>query len=405
MVGRPTPSSDNAPFSTDVMAGLTHHMVADCNDIGEVEAAVAPTRPDVLVLGGWQHQGISELAVHRDRLGAQSVVMAMDNPQRFTGHGLLVSTRHRRYLRYVDAVWVPGERSRQLAAEIRTRSGLVFTGLYGVDDRFRTTPAAIESGSVADLGTGVGIDAVAHASDTNFASDPASAAEFGSTSVSSPEFTSASPLPPGAAQASDTETAQASDTGIAQTSDTADTEPPPHPRSFLFTGQYVQRKGLDLLIEAYRSYRATAEDPWSLTCVGTGEMASDLVGEPGITDLGFVQPADQPAIVASHGAVVVPSRVDPWPLVVVEGALGGRPLIVTDACGSAVELVRDGFNGLVIPVGSAAALGEALHVIAAHEAELATWGQRSVALAAPYTATEWASRVLVLFGRLRHSVT
>ena len=77
--------------------------------------------------------------------------------------------------------------------------------------------------------------------------------------------------------------------------------------------------------------------------------------------------------------------------------------MVSDACGSAVELVRDGFNGVVVPAGSAEALGEALHFIDAQQAELATWGRRSVALAAPYSSTEWASRFLVLLGRLRHS--
>jgi glycosyltransferase involved in cell wall biosynthesis len=36
------------------------------------------------------------------------------------------------------------------------------------------------------------------------------------------------------------------------------------------------------------------------------------------------------------------------PLALVEAAAAGLPIICTDACGSAVEVIRPGYNGLII---------------------------------------------------------
>jgi glycosyltransferase involved in cell wall biosynthesis len=63
-----------------------------------------------------------------------------------------------------------------------------------------------------------------------------------------------------------------------------------HPRRFLFTGSYDRRKGLDLILGAYRRYRAEVADPWPLTCCGRGELAGEVAATGGVEDRGFVQP-------------------------------------------------------------------------------------------------------------------
>ena len=118
------------------------------------------------------------------------------------------------------------------------------------------------------------------------------------------------------------------------------------PRKFLFTGRYHAEKGIDVLLAAYRAYRTSASDPWGLTCCGTGPMNDAVSAEAGVTNLGFVQPGEMPGIMASHGVFVVASRSDPWPLAIVEACAAGMPVVHTEACGSAVELVRPYYNGL-----------------------------------------------------------
>ncbi|MGB7160679.1 MAG: glycosyltransferase family 4 protein [Tepidisphaeraceae bacterium] len=164
------------------------------------------------------------------------------------------------------------------------------------------------------------------------------------------------------------------------------------PKRFLFTGRYEPVKGIDILVEAYARYRASIADPWPLTCCGAGARRELLLGQPGIEDRGFVQPADLPAVLVEHGAFVIASRFDPWPLVVVEACAAGLPVICTEACGSAVEVVRSHYNGLPVATESADALAQAFRWMHARHDLLPEMGRRSTALAAPYAAEVWADR-------------
>jgi glycosyltransferase involved in cell wall biosynthesis len=172
------------------------------------------------------------------------------------------------------------------------------------------------------------------------------------------------------------------------------------PRRFLFAGRYMPIKGLDVLRDAYRRYRELVPDPWPLTCCGKGELAPLLAGEPGIEDLGFVQPEDLAGILPRQAVFVLPSRKDPWPLAVVEHAAAGLPIVCTEACGSAVELVRPGYNGCLVATADAGALAAALVRMHRQHDALPLMGRRSRELAAPYSAQMWARRWLEMFGEL-----
>ncbi len=165
------------------------------------------------------------------------------------------------------------------------------------------------------------------------------------------------------------------------------------PRRFLFTGRYAQEKGLDNLLEAYAKYRARVSDPWPLGCCGGGPLKSLLQGKAGVEDFGFQQPAQLMDVMSAHGVFVLPSHFDPWPLVVVEASAAGMPVLCTEACGSAVELVRPYFNGLAVATRDSDALADAFFW--AHlqtSAQLADMGRHGCQLAAAYSAQMWAAR-------------
>lgn len=164
------------------------------------------------------------------------------------------------------------------------------------------------------------------------------------------------------------------------------------PRRWLFMGRYHPDKGLDVLVQAYRIYRDRVPDPWELTTLGAGEQKSMLAGVPGLTDRGFVQPADQPDVLLEHGAFVLSSRFDPWPLVVVEAAAAGLPIVCTEACGSGVELVRPCSNGFTCRTEDPGSLARAMEWLHDRSADLETMGRASVAMASVYSATACADR-------------
>lgn len=178
------------------------------------------------------------------------------------------------------------------------------------------------------------------------------------------------------------------------------------PQSFLFIGRYVPEKGLDRLVAAYQQYRQMVDNPWPLVCCGQGPLGYLLQDQPGITDLGFVQPDELPVYLQQAGAFILPSRFDPWPLAIVEAAAAGLPVLCTDACGSSVELIRPGYTGWIVPSDQTPALSQGLVTLHQHYHQLPLWGQRAQIFAQAYSASLWASqwrdRLVALASNLSH---
>lgn len=162
------------------------------------------------------------------------------------------------------------------------------------------------------------------------------------------------------------------------------------PKRFLFIGRYAKEKGIDVLVDAYVAYRQRHVDPWPLTVCGRGSLANLFADVPGISDEGFVSPEKQPALMALHGAFVLASVHEPWGVVIGEAAAAGMPIICTDSCGASVELVRQDYNGFVVPAGSRQRLSMSLGLAHAQYLRLPEMGRRSQHLAAPYAAFAWA---------------
>jgi glycosyltransferase involved in cell wall biosynthesis len=171
---------------------------------------------------------------------------------------------------------------------------------------------------------------------------------------------------------------------------------PEWPRRFLFAGRYARVKGIDVLMDAYRRYRLSVSEPWPLDCCGTGPEAA-LLGQDGVVDLGYVQPSGLPALFASHGVFIMPSRGEPWGVAIAEAAATGLPLICTDVCGAAADLLRPYHNGISVPSGDAAALADAMVWMHRHSDQLRTFGLRGRELAQAFSAQAWAQRMTACF--------
>lgn len=133
------------------------------------------------------------------------------------------------------------------------------------------------------------------------------------------------------------------------------------PNSFLFVGRLVEEKGIDDLVQAYRSYRADTRAPWSLDVFGRGPLARLLDDVEGINYRGFAQPDDLPAIYRRYGAFVLPSHYEPWGVVIHEAALTGMPIIAAQPVGAITWFVRDGINGSIVPEKAPDLLAAAMH--------------------------------------------
>jgi glycosyltransferase involved in cell wall biosynthesis len=159
---------------------------------------------------------------------------------------------------------------------------------------------------------------------------------------------------------------------------------------FLFVGRYVHEKGIDTLAKAFKIYGELVPDPWDLVCAGRGPLA-DAIQSAGAQDRGFVQPQNLPDLMSGAGGFVLPSRFEPWGVVIQEAAAVGLPLICSDACGAAVHLLRDHYNGYTFPAGSARTLAERMAKMSLIEDEQRSkMGERSFQLSKQYTPERWA---------------
>ena len=142
-------------------------------------------------------------------------------------------------------------------------------------------------------------------------------------------------------------------------------------RVFLFSGSLIARKGVDLLASAF--VRLVREVPnVRLRIVGDGQLRQLMMQKLSpvserIEFVGFRDWHELPGEYAAADVLCVPSRYDGWGLVVPEGLAVGLPVIATDRMGAALEFVRRGKNGWLVPAGDEEALLAAMREAAMDE--------------------------------------
>lgn len=136
---------------------------------------------------------------------------------------------------------------------------------------------------------------------------------------------------------------------------------------FLYVGRLAPEKSLDVLIDAFAAVRA--ERPGSrLVLVGSGPEGDSLVAKAGRLGLGDsvvfaggMGPDELREEYLRATCLVLPSRSEPWGLVVNEALSYGCPAVVSLSCGCIPELVLDGETGYRFRTDDRADLARALH--------------------------------------------
>jgi glycosyltransferase involved in cell wall biosynthesis len=305
------PPADDAPFDDRHFAWVDHLYDRTAHSTDHLQDIVAEFGPDAVLMSGWFDRGYLSIARRLRRRGVP-IIAGCDAQWTGSLRQQMIRLIAPWYLHSaIDALWVAGERQRQLARRLGYSGADCLEGCYSCDW---------------------------------------------------PQFAAAfDPAADG-------------------------------PKSFLFVGRYIRRKGIDTLLAAYRRYRRWVDQPWSLICAGTGEEADLLEDAEGVSDRGFIQPDRLPDLMREGGTFILPSRIEPWGVVVQEAATAGLPLLCSTASGASVHLVREGYNGFTFEPGDAGHLARLMERVSRMDAaERAAMRRASHALSRQYTPERWAA--------------
>lgn len=165
----------------------------------------------------------------------------------------------------------------------------------------------------------------------------------------------------------------------------------------LYVGRLAQEKGLLTLLDSLA--RVSPETRPALVLVGSGSLEDRLRARA--TDLGlrvrftgFLQREELALRYAAADMFVLPSRSEPWGLVVNEAMEFGLPLILSRNVGCAPVLLEEGRNGLAFAADDPEALATCIDRLGADEGLRRRMGDASREIIRGQSVERWADAVL-----------
>ena len=170
------------------------------------------------------------------------------------------------------------------------------------------------------------------------------------------------------------------------------------PKKFLLmVGRFVPEKNLFRLIEGFRRFLASSGDTsWHLVLVGGGPLENSLKHHArSLSDIDrisfrpFSQYDELPILYGLAEGLILASTSETWGLVVNEGMAAGLPVLVSEKCGCAPDLVRHGVNGLVFNPHDISAIADCISRLARSDEPLQ--GQRSREIIKEWSLSRFAT--------------
>lgn len=159
----------------------------------------------------------------------------------------------------------------------------------------------------------------------------------------------------------------------------------------LSVGQFVYRKGYDILLKACSKMDGSI----GVYIVGgrPTEEYLNLKNQLGLENVHFIDFMNKDKLSDYYKATdifILPTREDIWGLVINEAMSYGLPVISTDKCIAALELIENGVNGYIVPIENSDAIAEKVNYLAENKLARIAQGQASLFKIKEYTIENMA---------------
>jgi len=176
----------------------------------------------------------------------------------------------------------------------------------------------------------------------------------------------------------------------------------PDKKVVLFSGQLIVRKGVLILVEAFRRVKREFAGA-ALVILGTGPLKAKILAyltEKQIDDVilaGFLPPEEFISYYAIADLFVLPSLYDCFPIVIIEAMHSGLPIVTTRQVGSVGNLVLHGENGLVVEPGDPEQLAHAMLRLLTDQELREKMGREASRLVETYSVEQVAEKMVQAF--------
>ena len=107
-----------------------------------------------------------------------------------------------------------------------------------------------------------------------------------------------------------------------------------------------------------------------------------------------------PPFLAQSDVLILPSKSEPWGLVVNEAMVCGMPVIVSETCGCVADLVKNDLNGFTFDPGNEKELERAMQFFIQNPEKIPAMGKASEKLIAPFSSKQVARQMAECYHNL-----
>ena len=176
----------------------------------------------------------------------------------------------------------------------------------------------------------------------------------------------------------------------------------------VFVGRLSEQKGLDVLMDAWDSLCQQGEPNARLAIAGSGELNEWLDNRiasstypQSIAKLGRVEDSEKRWLFEQAKGVLIPSRFEGLPTVLLEAMHAGAPTVMADV-NDLGRLVTEPNAGLSVTPGDSNELVEAINaLLEAEENQLKTWSENGQEASKPYLWSNIVDDLLKVYKRVR----